>query len=212
MTSWFDYPISHGFFTTYDPNTPDTPHFAVDLATPQDTPVTAFKSGVIEQEDYAVWNGKQGGGEVWVKPDDGTDEYYFYHLDDINVKQGQHVSVGDRLGLSGGQNSGGMHNTDPMWSTGPELHFGFFTNWINTPIGTMTQGPDPTGTINLLKGGGVVPNSSTSTPSNVTPINMASVGTKIGLFVIALIVVIMGCYTVFKPQIDTAVKGVLHRV
>jgi murein DD-endopeptidase MepM/ murein hydrolase activator NlpD len=196
---WFAYPITHGYYPDYHADIWDTPHFADDIAMPVDTPITAFKSGVIAQEDYAVWGGQPGGGEVFVKPDDGSTEYYFYHLDNINVKTGQHVNAGDTVGLSGGQNVGGSHPTATAWSTGPHLHVGYFTNFAPTQIGTRPAGPDITGEITLLKAGGIGPGSSPP-PSNGTTPNFASGGMKIGIFLIALIVVGSGAFFVFSKQ------------
>lgn len=208
MTAWFDYPITHGYIPNYDPSVWDTPHFADDIAMPQDTPITAIKSGVIAQEDYAVWNGKQGGGEIFVKPDDGSTEYYYYHLDNINVKTGQHVGAGDVVGLSGGQNSGGSHPTDPAWSTGPHLHVGYFTNFAPTQIGTRPAGPDITPTISMLKAGGLP--SSSASASTSTPVNFASGGVKIGVFFLALIVLGGGMYMLFSTQINATIKKGVH--
>src|SRR5579863_1644974 len=142
---WSQYPITHGYITDYQgPNT-DTPHYAYDLATPMDTQFAFPKSGTITQEDYAVWNGKPGGGEIFLRPDDGSPIEYAYHLDLIepNIHAGEHVYAGQLVGLTGGQNSGGQHPTDPMWSSGPHLHVGYFTNYVNTPDGQRPYGPDP---------------------------------------------------------------------
>lgn len=143
MTDWYQYPISHGYITDYQgPNT-DTPHFAFDLAVPQGTQVWFPVSGTIEQADYAVWSGKQGGGEVFIKPDNGWPEEYMYHLDELNVQSGQHVNAGDVVGWSGGQNTGGNHPTDPAWSSGAHLHIGEFDNYVNTPDGQRPYGANP---------------------------------------------------------------------
>lgn len=207
MTAWFSYPITHGYYPNYSASIWDTPHFAVDLGMPMDTPITAFKSGVVEQEDYAIWGGKPGGGEVFIKPDDGSDEYYFYHLDNISVKTGQHVGAGDAVGLSGGQNVGGSHPVDPQWSNGPHLHVGYFKNFQNTAIGSRPYGPDITGEITMLKAGGIVP-SSASVPTASGGINFAQGGIKIGVFVLALVVVGGGAYFLFEPQIKEAIGKV----
>lgn len=211
MTAWFNYPITHGYYPNYIASIWDTPHFADDLAMPMDTPITAFKSGVVAQEDYAVWGGKPGGGEVFIKPDDGSDEYYFYHLDNINVKTGQHVGAGDTVGLSGGQNVGGSHPVDPEWSSGPHLHVGYFTNFTNTQIGSRPYGPDITGEINLLKAGGIAPPTSTTsaTASTSGGINFAQGGVKIGIFVLALVIILGGAYFVFEPQIKETMGRML---
>lgn len=214
MNNWFNYPISHGFYAKYDPNIFDTPHEAVDIAMPQDTPITAFKAGKVVQEDYAIWNGQPGGGEIWIQPDDGSTEYYFYHLDNIEVHPGEHVSLGQEVGLSGGQNSGGSHPTSTMWSTGPHLHVGYFTGWENTPIGPRTVGPDITSTIKFLaSGGGYSSTPSQQAAQNGGPggINQAGIGlagTRIALFLVASVFILGGFYLAFQSQIDKSVKKI----
>lgn len=136
---WYQYPITHGYLPDYDPNSPDTPHFAIDLATPMDTPLSFLESGTIKKADYQAW-----GGEVFLQPDKGGPEEYHYHLDRIDVHVGQHVQAGETIGLSGGQTSGGQHPTDPSQSTGPHDHFGLFTEYRDTEIGVRPYGPDPT--------------------------------------------------------------------
>jgi|SRR5579859_1017755 len=161
LNEWYSYPISHGYYANYDPSIGDTTHFAVDIATPQDTPFYFPVSGTVEQADYAVWNGKSGGGEVFIRPDTAnlpgfssgsplTDEEYVYHLDQIFVQPGQHVYAGQTVGLTGGQNTGGQHPTDPMWSSGPHAHFGYFEKYESTPVGNRPYGPDPTSLIQAL--------------------------------------------------------------
>jgi murein DD-endopeptidase MepM/ murein hydrolase activator NlpD len=212
MTAWFLAPISHGYYGAYDPKTPDTPHYAVDIGEPVDTPITALKSGKVVQADYAVWNGEPGGGEVFIKPDDGSTEYYYYHFDQNKVSAGQHVNAGDVVGLSGGQNSGGSHPTSTAWSTGPHVHVGYFTSFINTPVGTRPTGPDITPTINYLKiggnyGGGTPTQAASDSTSSGFP-SLASVGTRIGVFLLALVILAGGAYFIFHKQIDAAIaKG-----
>lgn len=206
MTTWFQYPISHGYYSNYDPNTFDTPHQAVDIATPFHTPITAFKSGKVVQADYAPW-----GGEVFIQPDDGSTEYYFYHFDQNDVVSGQHVNAGQTLGLSGGQNSGGAHPLSTQWSTGPHTHVGFFTGWTSTPIGTRSVGPDITPTIKNLSVGGIPPD--TSTPSqnilgvSIPPIK--TIGVNVGVFIIAVILIIAGAFFLFQKQIMEGIKHVI---
>lgn len=142
--AWFNSPISHGYITQYQGPGTDTPHYAIDLAAPFHTAFSFPKSGTISQADYAVWSGQPGGGEVFLKPDDGSTQQYVYHLDEIDVSQGQHVSGGQQVGLSGGQNSGGAHPTSSMWSSGPHIHYGFFQQYVNTAAGSRPFGPDIT--------------------------------------------------------------------
>ncbi len=204
MTAWFAYPISHGYYPNYDSSVPDTPHFAVDIATPLDTPITAIKSGKVVQADYAPW-----GGEVFVKPDDGSTEYYYYHFDKNSVSTGQHVNAGQEVGLSGGQNSGGSHPVSTDWSTGPHTHVGYFTSYTNTPIGTRPQGPDITPTINYLKIGGSYGGGGTPTQQAASSNVAQAAGSglsKIAIFIVALAIIGGGAYLLFRKQINADIK------
>jgi murein DD-endopeptidase MepM/ murein hydrolase activator NlpD len=206
MTAWYQFPTTHGFFSAYDPKIFDTPHFANDIGTPFHTNLTTWKSGVVAQEDYAPW-----GGEVFIKPDDGSEEYYFAHLDDISVKTGQHLSAGQSIGLSGGQTSGGDHPTSPQWSTGPHTHVGYIKSYINTPVGTRPFGDDITGTISMLRAGGISPidvtPSQQATQSQQAQVQQAANGYKVGIFIIGLIFLAGGFYFVFQNQIHQALKS-----
>jgi len=149
---WYQFPITHGYYTQYDPNIPDTPHYAVDLGAPMDTPFFFLETGTIVKSDYADW-----GGEVFLKPDaPGRPQEYVYHLEEIDTSVGKHVSAGQVIGLSGGQTSGGQHPTNPKWSTGAHIHFGEFTGYVSSPIGTVPEGPDPSPLIGEAKAGGLV--------------------------------------------------------
>lgn len=150
--AWFTYPIGHGYITNYQGAGTDTPHYADDVETPFHTPLTALLSGTVKQADYAVWSGQPGGGEVFVQPDAGGPEYYYYHLDELDVSPGQHVQAGQLVGLSGGQNSGGMHNVSPMWSSGPHTHVGYFSQYVQTPAGGRPYGPDITPLLKSVSG------------------------------------------------------------
>jgi len=209
MTAWYNLPVTHGFFSEYNPSIWDTPHFAVDIGMPVDTPITAFKSGKVVQADYAYWGGQPGGGEVWIQPDDGSTEYYFYHLDENDVSSGQHVNAGDKVGLSGGQNVGGQHPAAPEWSSGPHLHVGYFTEWKSTPIGTRPYGPDITTTIKNLATGGIPPDtmSATQTIAGFTIPSTRSIGLYVGVFILAVVFILAGSFILFQKQI----MGAIHR-
>lgn len=140
--AWWNFPKTHGYITSYQGPGTDTPHYAQDIGTPFHTAITALLPGTVKIADYPVWNGQPGGGEVFIQPDTGGPEYYFYHLDTENVRAGQHINAGDLVGLSGGQNVGGQHPTGTMWSTGPHVHVGYFTGYVNTAAGSRPYGPD----------------------------------------------------------------------
>jgi murein DD-endopeptidase MepM/ murein hydrolase activator NlpD len=206
-TAWYQYPITHGYITSHLTNDWDSPHFADDIATPFHTPLTAIKSGKVVQADYAAW-----GGEVFIKPDDGSTEYYYYHLDENDVNAGQHVNAGQMVGLSGGQNTGGSHPVSTQWSTGPHTHVGYFTNWIDTVIGTRPDGPDITPLITAMKLGqagipssqGISPSGGSATTTSIGDWKTQAQGglIRVGLFAIALMVVGFGFYIMFQKQIN----------
>lgn len=206
-TPWYANPISHGYYSAYDPKTWDTPHYAVDIATPFHTPITAMKSGKVVQSDYAPW-----GGEVFIQPDDGSTEYYYYHFDVDEVKTGQHVNAGDLVGLSGGQTSGGSHPVTDGESTGPHTHIGYFTKFVSTPIGTRPYGPDITSTIQSLNLTGLPSNGGTpasnSTSSSDPIVTAQHALTRIGIFLVAMAIIGAGAYLLFQKQINAAVKKV----
>lgn len=206
-TNWTQYPIGHGYITSSIGG--DTPHYAADVETPFHTPITALWSGTVKQADYAVWGGQPGGGEVFIQPDSGGDEYYYYHLDELDTRAGQHVSAGQTIGLSGGQNSGGEHPVAPAWSSGPHTHVGYFEKFVNTPIGSRPYGPDITpaltsGALSGLGTGSVQPLASLTTPEGLAasttsnPLGLpsasqlANVGYRVLFIVLGLLFLYLG--------------------
>ena len=85
-------------------------HLGVDYGAPSGTPVRAVGDGVVE---FAGW--KSGYGNV-VQLSHGNDKSTLYaHLSRKDVKVGQRVGQGQRLGAVGMTG----------WATGPHLHFEF---------------------------------------------------------------------------------------
>ncbi len=222
MFDWLAYGVSHGYYPSYVANIGDTPHWANDLATPFHTPVTALWSGtVVEQKTGLPW-----GTEVFIQPDNkNLPEYYYYHLDTLSTHAGQHISAGEMIGLSGGQNSGGSNPSTRDMSSGPHTHVGFFTQWKRVQLGqgvygTRPSGPDISPYIQALSKGQSVPggNINTSDSSNgsnpgstpqVQSANLQGFAVKAGLFLAALVLLIFGTYLMFKPQADEMIhKGV----
>lgn len=149
---WYQYPISHGYYGSFDPDVPDTPHFALDFATPMNTPVSFLtpKPGTVTRADYQAW-----GGQAFFDPDPpGGALEYFYHLDNLYVKSGQRIRGGQTIGVSGGQLAGGLHPNAPGQSTGPHTHYGIFEEYKETEIGTRPYGPDPSSLIEAASAGG----------------------------------------------------------
>ena len=85
-------------------------HPGMDFAVPVGTPVKAVADGVVIEAYEAGYNKGYGG---YVKVDHGNGRHSLYaHLSRVDVEEGQQVSAGDKIALSG--------NTGV--STGPHLH------------------------------------------------------------------------------------------
>lgn len=111
--------ISSGFGPRTAPTDgASTMHNGVDLAAKAGTPVYSAGDGTVTEVGYA----RKSGNYVKVKHADGYESVYL-HLSNANVKQGQTISGGERLGAVG--------NTGV--STGSHLHFGVKKDgqWIN---------------------------------------------------------------------------------
>ena len=87
-------------------------HYGVDLKAPQGTPVGAWFSGTVLSTGTSYGSGNY----VWIDHGYGVKSYYC-HLSRVDVKQGQNVSQGTQIALSG--NTG-------YYSTGPHLHLGLY--------------------------------------------------------------------------------------
>ena len=85
-------------------------HPGMDFAVPTGTPVKAVADGVVIEAYEDGYNKGYGG---YVKIDHGNGRHSLYaHLSRVDVEEGQQVSAGDKIALSG--------NTGV--STGPHLH------------------------------------------------------------------------------------------
>lgn len=167
--AWYEYPVTHGYITSYQgPNT-DTPHYAEDIGTPFHTPLTAILPGIVETANYQAW-----GGQIFIKPDNPNfPEYYYYHPDEIDVHVGEHVAAGQEIGLSGGENPGfpgAEHPAQPQFSSGPHTHVGWFDKYVSTPIGQEPFGPDPSNLLAMAQGGSNVSTVPSAILSAVQPI------------------------------------------
>ncbi len=96
-------------------------HNGVDLANPAGHPIQAAQSGEV------IWAGWDVGGlgySVKINHCNGVSTVYG-HMEQLLVKVGQNVEVGDTVGLEGSTG----------WSTGPHLHF--MVEWYNNPVDPM---------------------------------------------------------------------------
>jgi murein DD-endopeptidase MepM/ murein hydrolase activator NlpD len=91
-------------------------HLGVDYGAETGTPVRTVGEGVVE------FAGQQNGfGNVVVVKHNKTDETLYAHLSRIDVKLGQTVDQGQRIGAVGATG----------WATGPHLHFEFRVNGVH---------------------------------------------------------------------------------
>ena len=88
-------------------------HLGVDYGAPSGTPVRVVGDGVV---DFAGW--QNGYGNVVVVNHGNAKSTLYAHLSRKDVKAGQRVQQGQRLGAVGSTG----------WSTGPHLHFEFRVN------------------------------------------------------------------------------------
>lgn len=98
-----------------------SPHNGTDFAMPIGTPVTAPANGRVEK----IANHPAAGRYIIIRHDNGYRTRYL-HLSRQLVSQGQRVTMGERIALSG--------NTGR--STGPHLHYEVIVN--NSPVNAMT--------------------------------------------------------------------------
>ncbi len=90
-------------------------HEGIDIFAKKGTPALAAANGTAQPGEN-----KLGGKVVFLHPDDADYTLYYAHLDSQLVHNGQHVSIGDTVGLVG--------NTGNARTTPSHLHFGIYTN------------------------------------------------------------------------------------
>lgn len=95
-------------------------HNGVDINTPVGTPIKAPTSGIVKD----VKNDKKGGLSIVFQGDDGY-TYGYAHLNKIDVKPGQKLQAGDKLGETGNTGVGTgahLHLTKKETATGEYVH------------------------------------------------------------------------------------------
>jgi peptidoglycan LD-endopeptidase LytH len=89
-------------------------HEGVDIFAPRGTPVIAVTAGQVTR----VSEDNIGGKVVWLSDANSGLSYYYAHLDEHRVRQGEWVKPGDVLGTVG--------TTGNAQGTPPHLHFGIY--------------------------------------------------------------------------------------
>lgn len=104
-------------------------HQGLDISAKAGTAIIAPISGVVRNVKHGG-NSTMGGNSMWIEGADGR-AYYFAHMQNINVENGQSISVGGALGTVGNTGTEAQH-------TGAHLHFS-----INAAVGTERAIADP---------------------------------------------------------------------
>ena len=98
-------------------------HDGLDILTPTGTPITSLIDGTVGGETGHHPYGWRV-DVLGTLPDGRAANVITVHLDSIAVSLGEHVSRGQLLGSSGGE------NLPPIYSTGPHTHLGVFVNGV----------------------------------------------------------------------------------
>jgi murein DD-endopeptidase MepM/ murein hydrolase activator NlpD len=107
---------------------PRAPHAGVDIAAPRGSPIVAAAGGTVTLAEADLFF---TGGTVIIDHGYGLATTY-QHMDSVEVKVGQHVEAGDRIGTIGATGR----------VTGPHLHWSL--NWYEVRLDPMlVAGPMP---------------------------------------------------------------------
>lgn len=118
---------------------PHTPHKGIDFGAAKGTPVFATAAGtIIAAGPIAENNGKYG---TTVIIDHGAQHSLYAHLNSVNVRPGQRVQAGQRIGAVG----------ETGLATGPHLHLEVRQNGNNIDPATMFANLDAHATPRALK-------------------------------------------------------------
>lgn len=132
----------------------------IGIATGLDEVITSLTSGTVMAAAFgqdlapagANWN---YGGFIIIRsqlPNVGWADVFYRHMDTIEVKKGDSILVGQRIGLSGGQTTGGHHPESTAFSSGAHIDIGENPNTL--PFTSIGPNRDPTPWLsNLIKSG-----------------------------------------------------------
>ncbi|WP_081699920.1 M23 family metallopeptidase [Candidatus Symbiobacter mobilis] len=104
-------------------------HRGIDYAAPTGTPIRSVGDGVV------TFTGRQGGyGNVVFVQHDAKNSTVYGHLSRIDVRKGQTITQGQRIGAVGSTG----------WATGPHLHFEFRVSGVHIdPLTIARQAASP---------------------------------------------------------------------
>lgn len=103
-------------------------HLGVDYGAPSGTPVRAVGDATVE---FAGW--QNGYGNVVILRHAGERETRYAHLSRLDVRKGQRVEQGDKVGAVGATG----------WATGPHLHFEFRVRGQNVDPMKIARASEP---------------------------------------------------------------------
>lgn len=121
----------------------------IGLPVPLDTMITSLTAGTVIMAAFgqqfappgADWN---YGGFIIIRsdiPGVGKADVFYRHMDTILVEKNDIIAVGQALGLSGGQTSGGHNPESSTYSTGSHIDCGI--NAISLPYTAIGDNMDP---------------------------------------------------------------------
>lgn len=91
-------------------------HMGIDLGGRRGTPIRAIEDGVIDRTKRQ----DNGALQIVMKGESGA-KFYYGHMDDVLVKDGQRVQAGDTIGTMGDSGSpGSVHLHFEYWRSGGE--------------------------------------------------------------------------------------------
>lgn len=142
------FPISNPYNGTDEPG--------VDIPTPFHTTITSLTSGHVIRAFFGtdINPAYQFGGVVLIASvipgHPGVQAVYYQHLDEIHVKDGDIITVGQDIALSGGQTTGGEHPNSTKFSSGPHTEVGVNNPNYQAEGGAPGPNFNPTPWINSL--------------------------------------------------------------
>jgi len=192
-----------------------------DFGTSAGANIGAITGGRVIYVGNGGYPGSSIGQIVQVLSSDGK-LYHYQHLKTSNVSVGQTVQVGSVIGTGGGCPVGAYSGSGCSWTdqytTGPHLEVRIASSYVPSQ-GVWSQAwYNPLSSFLSLAGGGAatVAGGSSSSSTSGTPDWQAQIqreGIKIGLFLVALVLVGFGLYLLFQKQANglakTAVKAAL---